>query len=173
MDDAGRDYVVEMRALIEQEAQGEYWSNQVAEHIVEKLRVNDPELLTGWLEAQAITLLTQTINSRDRSLRAVARVNKSRSVFAVDASSAEKGQKEHLVSWLTVPYALEDNARKPLALLTASDLRYVADRYQERAKHNKFEAIFFEMLAKKVGSKTVGEVFSDEQIVRLREQINF
>jgi hypothetical protein len=69
-----RQYVAEMRALIDAEtASGDYSSPLVAEHIVNKLRVTDPALLQGWLDAQAVQFVRHMINLRDCSARTHAR----------------------------------------------------------------------------------------------------
>lgn len=64
-----RDYVTEMRAVIDAEATGTYVPGTVAAHIVAKLRETDKDLLTGWLDAQAETFIRQAINNRDNSQR--------------------------------------------------------------------------------------------------------
>jgi hypothetical protein len=164
-----RDFLAEMRRIIDEMAVGSYSAPQLAQSIIGKLDVNDPELLNGWLDANAVALLTQIINARDRSQRTRARLQHKASVFGDDAKAFEAGDTKRIIPWLTVHYALKDNIRKPLAELTADDLRFVAKRYDDSAKISRFEAIFFEKMAERVGNKTVAEVYSDQEIINLRK----
>src|SRR4051812_37612580 len=104
-----RDYAAELRRIVDAEtATGPYVSRVVAEHVVDKLRAADPELLHGWLEAQAETFVWQLINDRDRSLRAHARSTSSARAFGQAADAAAAGDKTRLVRWLDVPFAVCD-----------------------------------------------------------------
>jgi hypothetical protein len=167
-----RDYVSDMRAVIDREASGEYISGVVAVEIVGKLRANDPDLLGGWLDAQAVTLVHQAVNDRDRSLRARARTTGPRSVFAEAASRHERGDSSALESMLDAPYVVNaEDLRKPLGAMTSSDLTFVADGYRGRAASAAMEAAFFAALAKKVGSGTVADHFTDEKLSELRASL--
>ena len=129
-----RNYVQEMRDLIDQEATGEYVSGVVAAQIVEKLRVNDPDLLIGWLGAQATALVHQAINERDRPRRTHARTAGPRSVFAQAAEKHERGEVAPLYRLLDTHYSVNsENLRKPLASMNGGDLEYVSESYQARA----------------------------------------
>lgn len=67
------DYSARMRAVIDAEAdpvREPYEARIAASAIVEKLRENDPELLRGWLDAQAEQLVWRFIVDRDCQLRA-------------------------------------------------------------------------------------------------------
>jgi hypothetical protein len=69
-----RDYLAAMRDVIEAEtAAGNYVSAVVAQHIVNKLAVTDPDLLHGWLNANAASFIRMAINHRDSSTRTRAR----------------------------------------------------------------------------------------------------
>lgn len=117
-----RDYAAEMRAVIDAEATGTYVPTVVAAHIAEKLRQTDPELLSGWLDAQAEQILRHTINLRDCSQRTAARHSRSRSVFAEDAAAAEAGEPERLAGWLSTRFTVEDGSRKPLGEMAKEEL---------------------------------------------------
>lgn len=167
-----RDFAAEMRAVIDAEtSHGPYVSRQVAREIVEKLGVNDPELLEGWLHAQAEQLVWAAINTVDRSTRASARYSASRSAFAAAAVEHEEGDSTALGHFLAARYVVEDGSRRELATLTKADLLFVADRYDDRAKANAFEAAFFRALAKKVRTGAVGDHFSEERIAELRRSL--
>jgi hypothetical protein len=168
-----RDYAAEMRALINAEtATGPYASTVVAAHIVRKLRATDPDLLHGWLDAQATDFVRQAINERDRSTRTYARTAGRRSAFGDDARRHEAGQGDALVRWLSVPFPVEDGSRKRLADLTAADLDFVADRYEQRAAENAMTAAFLRALRRKVGRKTVGDCFDDAQLTAMWRSIS-
>lgn len=164
----GRDYVAEMRRLIDAEtAEGPYIPMVVAEHVVKKLRVVDPDLLRGWLAAQAVEFLRRMIVERDRSQRGrIARVAK-RSEFADAVAAANAGDQHGLAGFLDMPYPVGEGVHKRLAELTAADLRYVADQYDRRASENAMVAAFLRVLAKTVGPGTVGERYTEEQLTRL------
>jgi hypothetical protein len=167
-----RDYVQEMRAMIDQEACGEYVSGIVAAQIVEKLRVNDPDLLIGWLGAQAVALVHQAINERDRSRRTHARTAGPRSVFAQAAEKHERGEVAPLYRLLDTHYSVNsENLRKPLASMNGGDLEYVSGSYQARASDAAMEAAFFAALARKVGDDTVAEHFTEDQIREMRASL--
>lgn len=167
-----RDYIAEMRALIDKEAAGEYVSGLVAAEVVGKLRANDPDLLAGWLDIQAVSLLHQAINNRDRSRRTAARIAAPRSVFASAAAAHEGGDPAPLRGLLDTHYVVNpEDLRKPLASMTANDLRYVAGRYHERAEDALMEEAFFMALSKKVGKGTVGEHFTEEQVWEMRKSL--
>lgn len=168
-----RDYAAEMRALIDAETKGAYESRVVAAHIVEKLRATDQELLTGWLDAQAESLLWQAINDRDRSSRAATRSASSRSVFARDAKAHEDGgETTVLARWLSTPFTLPTNVRKPLGDMTKEDLLATSGTYEEKARSNRMTAAFLAALAKRTPrGKTVRDVFDDDKIDRMWQSI--
>lgn len=157
-----RDFATDMRAVIDAETgEGPYVSRIVANHIVEKLEVTDPELLDGWLRVHAETLIWQAINDRDRSTRAKARATAGGRRFA---AAAESGDIEQVARFLNVPYVVEDGSRKRLADLTKDDLLFVADAYDRRASENAMNSAFLKALAKKVGKGRVADQFTDEQL---------
>lgn len=167
-----RDYVAEMRAVIDAEtAGGNYASPVVAEHIVRKLSATDPDLLDGWLHAQAVQFVRHAINLRDCSTRSHVRTASRRSAFGEAAKLHEAGEQDAMTDWLNVPQVLEDGTRKPLAELTAAELAFVADDYQRRADENGMHAAFLRALAKKVGKRTVGAVFTEQKLTALWQSI--
>jgi hypothetical protein len=167
-----RDYAAEMRAVIDAEtAGGPYVSPQVAEHIVNKLRVTDPDLLDGWLHAQAVNFIRHAINLRDCSTRSHARVTSGRSVFAADAKLHEAGKADAMAGWLAVVHVMEDGSRKRIADMTATDLTAVAEDYDARARENGLHAAFLKAVAKKVRKGKVSDHFSDATLASLWQSI--
>lgn len=158
-----RDYRAEMAALIDQEtAAGGYVSALVAEHIVRKLTATDSDLLDGWLRAQAVFFVRHMINLRDCSTRTRARHQARRSEFAEAAGKLADGDKGPITSFLQVVHVIDvEGTRRRLAEMTAEDLKFVAADYDARAAENAMHAQFLKAIAKKVGKKTVGEVFDE------------
>ncbi len=159
-----RDYVVEMRAVIDAEATGTYVPGVVAAAIVEKLRETDTDLLSGWLDAQAETFIRQAINNRDNSQRTAARHSRPRSVFAEDAEAAEAGEPERLTGWLGTRFTVEDGSRKPLAEMDRDEVLFASDAYTARANENRMTASFLKAIGRKVKTGKVADHFSDEQL---------
>lgn len=160
-----RNYAAEMRAVIDAETgDGPYVSRVAAEHVVEKLRATDPDLLGGWLDAQAEHFVWQLINDRDRSTRSYARSAAKPRAFGEDA---ESGEPRRMVRWLNVPFSVEDGSRKRLAALTKTELLFVADAYDARAQENKLTAAFMRAIARKVGPATVADTYTDEQLAAM------
>lgn len=162
-----RNYIGDMRDLIDQAtSNGPYVAAVVAERIVEQLRDDDPELLDGFLDLQAVQIVRDMIIHRDASKRAYARVMGSRSVFAGHLEQYEQGDAHALDGWLRTPFTCEGGLRKKLADLTAADLEYVASTYEARAQENALMAAFLRALLKTAKSKrrTVGELFDETKL---------
>jgi hypothetical protein len=163
-----RDFRAEMRAVIDAEtAAGNYVSGLVAEHIVAKLTETDPDLLDGWLHANAAFLVRHFINLRDCSTRTSARTQARRAQFAAAAGKFADGDKGPITSFLGLVHVVEDGSRKKLADLTADDLAHVADDYEHRAAENQMHATFLRALAKKVGKRTVGQAFDEKKLTAM------
>lgn len=167
-----RDYAAEMRALIDKEATGTYASPLVARDIVEKLRANDPELLQGWLDDQAVNFVRHAINLRDSGTRTHNRVTASRSVFRKAAEAAEAGDDEELrTHFLNEVYVIGNGMRAPLRDMAADDLVFAADSFAKRAKDNVMREAFLRALARKVRNRRVGDVFDEEKLASLWRSI--
>lgn len=168
-----RDYALLMRDLVDHATKSDvYISRSVAKEIVQRLQDTDKDLLEGWLMQHAEQLVWQMINERDRSRRAHARAQSSRTAFARAIKANEEGDEEPLGTFMMCPYVVQDGSRRPLADLTRDDLVYVAQQYRLREKSNRFEATFFEALAKKVpdGSRVV-DYFTERRLRQLRNEL--
>jgi hypothetical protein len=51
------------------------------------------------------------------------------------------------------------------------DLEFAIKDYTERARVNALQAAFLKALANRVGARTVGETFSDEELARMWNSI--
>lgn len=167
-----RNYAGEMRQVIDAETSaGPYTSATVAEHIVEKLRATDPDLLHGWLEAQAVQFIRLAINARDCSQRSHARAMSGRSVFREAADAAEAGDVEALGSWLNTVHVVEDGSRVRLSEMRKPELLFVAENYARRAAESLLQEAFLRAVAKKVGSRKVSDVFDEDKLTALWQSI--
>jgi hypothetical protein len=155
-----------MRALIDAEFHDGDIAPVVAARIVAKLSATDPELLAGWLQLQAVAMLTEAIGAIDRSARTHARAVASRGAFSDAATAGD------VSGFLATRFVVdEQNTRMALAGMKAEHLRFVAARYSDTAKSARMEAAFFRALAKKVGAGSVGDHFTNAAVDELRRSI--
>lgn len=169
-----RNAAKEMDAVIEKariDAGHSYNSRELARTVVANLRRHDPALLQAWLEVQAETLLWRIINLQDASNRGHDRIAASRSVFRRAADAAAEGDTGPVTAWLSQRYVVEGGGRVKLAEMTKPDLEYVATGYESRIRQNQMQAAFMKALARKVRNRTVGDVFSEDEISQLWRSI--
>lgn len=160
--------------IIAETSHGEFRAVEVAQRIVDKLRATDPDLLLAFLEDHAVRAITDAILLLDRQRKSRLRAPRktARSVFAAAVGEHENGRPDALVGWLeTWVEAGPQNAKVHLRDARAEHLDFAIGRYRKRAQSNEFEAVFLEAIRKKIGSKTVGESLTDEEIVTLRENL--
>jgi hypothetical protein len=163
-----RDYAAEMRAVIDAEAQGTYASPVVAQHIVDKLRATDADLLSGWLDAQAVQFVRHAINLRDCSTRGHNRTAVSRSVFRRAAEEFAEGNDEALTTnFLGEVYVVDGGMRMPLAQMGRPERLFAADDYDGRARENAMRSAFLRAIDKKAGRRLTGEVFEEDKLAAL------
>lgn len=168
-----RNFAAEMRGVIDAEtAGGPYISAVVAEHIVDKLRATDPELLQGWLDQQAVSILRHAINLRDCSVRSHARATAGRSVFKAAADAAAAGDAEALGTFLSTVHVVADGSRVRLAEMRKPELQFVAETYDRRAAENVLQAAFLGALARKVGKGRVSDHFDENKLTELWQSIS-
>ncbi|HEX5522711.1 MAG TPA: hypothetical protein VFX53_04635 [Pedococcus sp.] len=163
-----RNYAAEIAALIgEATAETPYDARQVAGTIVARLRDADPDLLAAWLDVQAEDVVYQALVRRERSQRSYVAQRERRGAFRGAIQAAEAGDRAPLRTFMDTPYTVGDNIRKRLADLTAADLEYVAETYEQRSITNALTAAFLKALAKNLGQATVGEAFTEDQVARM------
>lgn len=175
-----RDYVAEMLDKINAgfavESDLPLNAMMVAKRIVIELEETDPDLLRGWLHLQAEDILRRYVGLVQGSERAHNRAVSGRRAFQEAREAHENGDSEPLMAhttWLSTMYVVDDSyTRRPLGECTAVDLRYVSGRYETTARRASFEAVFFNMLADKVGDDKVGDVYSEEEIAHFRTTID-
>jgi transposase len=83
---------------------------------------------------------------------------------------AESGDTTTLTSWLDCSYTVdESNTKMTLADMTSTELDFASSYHQKLADTNAFEAAFLAALARKVGESTVGELYTEAQLVEMRK----
>lgn len=168
-----RDYLADMNAAIERAVpDGDYTAPVVAAELIAHLRQSDPGLLAGWLDLRAETMLTDVIARRSNSKRQAARHLRPRRAFAEAARSFESSGDAVVLKPFTFEYVVDAaNTRRTVGQMTAADCLFVADRYEDTARTAKLEASFHRAVAKKVGRKVVGDVFTEEQYLSMYQSI--
>lgn len=162
---SNRNYSDEIRDLVDSMTlTGEFVARLVADDIVEKLRANDPELLSGWLNERAGEILGDYIRHRCNSTRSHVRSMAGRRAFAEAAEAFAETRIAAVFDPFRVVYVVNDeDLRRPVADMTGADHLYVASGYALSAKQSLMEEAFHRAVAKKVGGKRTSEVFTTEQ----------
>jgi hypothetical protein len=163
-----RDYNADMASLITEGTATPYSVPRVAADIVKRLENDDPDLLRGWLWENRYTFVHNYIGDRARSTRSHARMTAKRRAFR---DAAESGDAAALSGFLHAEYQVADGTYRPLADLTADDLLFVEQGYADEIASRKFEKAFIAALRKRVGTETVGDVFTEEQITAIRRNL--
>lgn len=168
-----RDYLTEMNAAIEAAIpDGDYAAPLVAADLVERLRAEDPELLTGWLDLRATVFLADAVARRSNGLRQTARIAAPRRAFAEAARTFATDRDATVLRPFAVEYVVdEQNTRRTVGRMTAADCLFVSRRYDDTARQAKLEASFHRAVAKKVGVGTVGDVFTEAQYVAMYQSV--
>jgi hypothetical protein len=166
-----RDYAAEMHAVVDAElAAPQIMVPLLAKDLTEKLRADQPDLLAGWLDAQAPQALADYIGRRLSSCRALARIHGRRTAFGAAAERFEAGDTSAVADWLATHYH-GPRGQQHLGAFDHADLEYGRDAYAERAASNGFEAAFLGALAKKVTTGVVADFFTNEQIAAMRSSL--
>lgn len=170
----GRDLATDIRKVVDEEIKvaGPTWTAAVvANRVVARLREEDPELLTKWLDMMAPEVIRKMVTEVSHVKRMEARrasANAPNPVFTSAVKRFEEGEEKALAAWLDTVYVVNtNNSRKKLRDMDQDDLKYAVNDYTARAKANAMQAAFLRALAEKVGARTVGEVYEDVELVRL------
>ena len=170
---APRDYAGEMRELIDRIATGEYATPILAAQLVTRLRSEDPELLAGWLDEQAVQFLRHAINQRDASVRTYNRRTQRRSVFSGAVAAFQSGHPAALHGFREEHYPVANGHKKPFGQMTHDDLVYAASAYGKRKDQNALQEAFLLAVAARVrDDQVVGDVFDDEQLRQMWHSIS-
>lgn len=166
-----RDPVRTIRKYVDAELEqaGEtYIAGVIAARIVDRLADEDPALLLQFLQAHAIQIITRMIGEITRSQRSYTRAVTARRVFAGAVERHQEGNEHALASWHNVMYVVNtDQQRKRLGDMDHDELMWASQDYNARARGNLLQSAFLRALANKVGARTVGEVYTEEEITRM------
>jgi hypothetical protein len=153
-----------MRTYCEALAQSTDRPNPViATEVVETLRRDDPDLLTGWLNARAGSVVTDYLDSIDRSTRARARYGAASRGFSELVTRHQDGDSTGLAAFEARYVVDTEGTRRRVADMTGADHLYVSHRYQVSSRRTAFLARVHQAVAEKVGYRRTEEVFSPEQ----------
>lgn len=166
-----RDLAREVRVVVDQElerAGDTFIAAQVAQKIVNRLRTENPELLTKFLDQHAIPIITRMVGDISRAQKTAARLHSGGKQYAKALQRHEAGEPRALAAWLDTLYIVTtDEQRKRLRDMDRQDLEFAIKDYTERARINTLQAAFLRALAQKVGARTVGEVYTDDDLARM------
>lgn len=167
-----RDFIAEMGQAVEDAIpEGDYVASVAAAELVERLREQDPELLSGYLHLKAAVILADVIARRSNSKRQAARLGAPRKAFAEAARTFADGDATALHPFAAEYVVDDENTRRTVASMTADDCRFVASKYEESARISKLEAAFHRAVGKKVGSQVIGEVFTEAQYLEMYRSV--
>lgn len=168
-----RDFIAEMSEAVEGAIPaGDYVASVVAAELAERLRTEDPELLSGYLHLKAAVILADVVARRSNSKRQATRIGAPRRAFAEAASTFAADGDVRTLSPFTAEYVVDgENTRRTVANMTADDCRFVAAKYEESARISKLEAAFHRAVGKKIGARVVGEVFTETQYLEMYRSV--
>lgn len=139
---------------------GDFTMAEVADQFVAEMRAEDPATLEAWMDAHARRILTQMLSHSERGVRASAIRSGLRSKW-VAPTKAE-------LTLMRITFTIDAaNTRRPLADMRAEDLLFAGAAYAATADQSARMATFMRALAKKVGSRTVSEVFTEERLAEM------
>lgn len=164
-----RDYVADMAAAIESAIpEGDYVAPIVAAELVERLRVADPELLSGWLHLRASVFVADVIARRSNSKRSAARAMAPRRAFAEASKVFEGGADPLALEPFKTEYVVDGgNTRRRVADMTGEDHRFVAAGYADTKNTAALLEQFHLAVARKVGRRRTADVISEDQYLRM------
>jgi hypothetical protein len=169
-----RNIVNDVREFIEAEIANSgpsYVAAIVATRVIERLRVEDPELLNKWLELNADEVVRRMIADIERAKRHHARASaerKTKSVFSTAMERYAQGEENALGAWLDTTFVVTTAfERKHLRDMDRDDLLFASHQYTERARISSMQAAFLRSIADYVGARTVGEVFDNDRLNEL------
>jgi hypothetical protein len=173
--DSGRDCLAEVYAeLVQAIPDGGYIAAVVARGVIEKLKVSDPELVSGFGWKRAEIDAADYLARRSNSIRQTVRVMSPRTAFAEAAEEFEgTGNPEALYDFLEdAQYVVNDeNLRLKLGDMRGSHHQYVVDGYATTIQCLAMEKAFHKALAKTVGDKLTREVYTSEQLLAMHQSI--
>lgn len=127
----------------------------------------------AWLVEHAAVFVAWRMGSLNRSDRAIALGRQKSRVFGKAVEAAERGDLAPLRSIYEAPYTV-DGMNYKLGQMVHSTVEPAAVECEERSVSNAFEGAFLRALGKKLpkdDSKTVADVFTEDQLTSLRRRL--
>lgn len=141
---------------------GDFVAPIEASRFVAEMRSKHPVVLAEWMDAHAERIVAQMLvghlnAERKRLVRQAER-------FPIDI----EGQEAFARSLFDQAYVVDDEfLRRPLRDMTGDDHRFVAAAYHSDGTRALALAAFHEAVARKVGRKTTGEVFTEDRYAQM------
>ena len=166
-----RDYSTEIYSLARVFLTGNTGPNGItAEEMVQSLREQDPDLLTGWMETNAVAIMTDFLNRVDRADRVRARYGAKGRSFADAVLRFEAGDKQALDVFRTVHVI--GGRRVEVGKMTRSDHQMIAARYTRSAARQKFLAQVHNAIAQRLQpGQSTEDVFTPEAYLLMFEGV--
>lgn len=182
-----RDWVTEMRELINAHTGSDLPAPMVARKIVEELLGRDPELLHNWLLAGAVGFIREAISARDKSQRGrnrslAGRNPEVRAAFRQGTEGEDPDEIRRLgdalhekvvTDFLAERYVVSGHGdRMSLGEMGQAERLFVADGYQVTAKEHALREAFLRAIDKKAGPRKTSEVFTESTLAKLWHSLN-
>lgn len=166
-----RDYLTEMRKLIQDRTSGSGWvPRTLADQLIRQLEASDPELLDGYLRLAAPGLISEEINRNARWERSYERRRaRGGSTFAQRIATGTDQAGTYREGLFATFYEV-GGTRKRFADLTAADHFHVRDGYETRGRRQLFLAAFHDLMGRTVEARQQDEttltsaVISEEEV---------
>lgn len=133
-----------------------------AEQFHKLMAVEHPDELAEWVQAKTVQFIADSLTAMLRAERTVARRRAGARAFDEAAEAFESGDTDALASFRVVYVVNDDNTRRPVADMTGADHRYVAGQYEAEGKRALMLKAFHNAVAKKVGMRRTGDVFTPD-----------
>jgi len=142
-----------------------------AEKAVAELREKHGPTLRHWLDENAARFVTERMGEHLRSERAKTVRRRNPRAFAGAEAAFQAGDAHAFDDVLDVSYCVNGEKEwKPFRSMTRDDCEYVAVDYEKDAAASAMEAALMRQVAKKLrNGQTVGDVFTAEQVARMRQ----
>lgn len=152
--------------------EGDVVAGIAAHELVTRLRAEEPDVLVAWLDAHAESILRDQIAGLIRSRRARSLRHAAAGAFGRAAKAFEATGDRDVLAPFEQRYVVDQaDTRRRVRDMTSSDCLFVAERYELSADRSAMLAAFHRAVARRVGGRTVGEVFSETEYDRMYRSI--
>ena len=165
-----RDFARDLDKIIDDLIGGQPWTaTVVADQLIKQLRATDPELLAGWLDTYAHTLIARHITGRANLERRHAHRDAAQARVRGDFHSGDPERLTPYTSWHVVN---DELMRKRASEMTGREHGYVASQYRTSSRRTAMLARFHEAVAKKCGADGVtSDFFTEQQYIEMLQSL--